>query len=31
MAKFGRAFREGSYVYRITYFGKKIGKICSQL
>ena len=31
MTKFGNVFRDGSYVYRITYSGKAIGKICSQI
>ncbi len=30
-SKYGHVFREGSYVYRITYSGKVLGGICSQL
>lgn len=30
-SKYGHVFREGSYVYRITYSGKILGKICGQL
>lgn len=31
MTRYGNVFRDGSYVYRITYSGKALGKICSQL
>lgn len=30
-SKYGNVFREGSYVYRITYSGKILGRIISQL
>mgnify|MGYP001120018965 CR=1 FL=1 len=31
MSKFGNVFREGSYVYGITYSGKAIDAICRIL